>query len=304
MGTVHPDRKEYFHFTGPARLDKAMNSLHGVLKGIGADSTVTDDEMSLVRCWIREHENLEKRHPFNEIIPTLRAAISDGIFDGEELADILWLTEKLTVEKPYYDAASCAMQSLHGILAGIAADHVISMDELDKLSAWMTEQDFLKGCWPFDEIYSLLVGMRADKFIDAKEHAILIRFFSEFCNVGPVRALTVPLNEGETPITGLCAVCPDIEFVSRLFCFTGSSEKCTRKELAEIVAHLGGEFSDNLRQEVDYLVIGADGNPCWAYSCYGRKVEQAMEWRKKGRKMLLVHEYDFWDAARDLGYEC
>lgn len=35
-------------------------------------------------------------------------------------------------------------------------------------------------------------------------------------------------------------------------------------------------------------------NPCWAYACYGRKVEQAIGLRKAGSQLLLVHEADFW----------
>lgn len=49
----------------------------------------------------------------------------------------------------------------------------------------------------------------------------------------------------------------------------------------------------------DFLVVGADGNPCWAFACYGRKVEMAIDYRKQGCKLLIVHENDFWDAARD-----
>ena len=38
------------------------------------------------------------------------------------------------------------------------------------------------------------------------------------------------------------------------------------------------------------------GNEFWAFSCYGRKVEQAYEQRRKGHHIVIVHERDFWDA--------
>jgi len=33
---------------------------------------------------------------------------------------------------------------------------------------------------------------------------------------------------------------------------------------------------------------------------YGRKVEKAIQLRKEGHKIILVHENDFWDAIEDL----
>ncbi|GMA55471.1 hypothetical protein GCM10025857_68280 [Alicyclobacillus contaminans] len=48
--------------------------------------------------------------------------------------------------------------------------------------------------------------------------------------------------------------------------------------------------------DTDYLVVGDQGNPCWAFSCYGRKVEKAVKLRKQGRRILIIHEVDFWDA--------
>ena len=62
----------------------------------------------------------------------------------------------------------------------------------------------------------------------------------------------------------------------------------------------GGRFHKSVVRELDYLVIGADGNPCWAFACYGRKVEAAIEYRKQGCKIVMVHEDDFWEAVERL----
>jgi hypothetical protein len=34
-----------------------------------------------------------------------------------------------------------------------------------------------------------------------------------------------------------------------------------------------------------------------AYSCYGRKVEEAINYRKRGANILIVHENDIWDVV-------
>ncbi len=49
----------------------------------------------------------------------------------------------------------------------------------------------------------------------------------------------------------------------------------------------------------DDVIIGANGNPTWAYACYGRKIEAAIRLRRIGHPLLIVHEIDFWDATID-----
>ncbi len=92
---------------------------------------------------------------------------------------------------------------------------------------------------------------------------------------------------------------PEIIFADRLFCFTGTSERGPRTYLVETVEKLRGRFHLRIRDDTDYLVVGADGNPCWAYACYGRKVEEAMKRRRDGHRLLIIHEHDFWDAVED-----
>ena len=75
--------------------------------------------------------------------------------------------------------------------------------------------------------------------------------------------------------------------------------KAKRTDIAKQVERLGGVFIPNLSQKTDFLVVGAGGNPCWAFSCYGRKVEKAAELRKEGHSITIVHESDFWDAVQD-----
>ena len=94
-------------------------------------------------------------------------------------------------------------------------------------------------------------------------------------------------------------MCPEVAFDGRVFTFTGTSTKATRKQIVDQITGLGAEFSPNVTSQTHYLVVGAGANPCWAFSCYGRKVEKAIEVRKSGGAILIVHESDFWDAVED-----
>jgi len=290
--------EDFYHFTGPARLDKAVNSLLGILTGIAADSKVTDEEIGFLVRWVERHQEYRDRHPFNELLPVLAEVLADGVLTAEEHADLLWLCERLQ-STDYYAVATANMQRLHGILAGVAADGVITIEELRGLSAWLLEHEGLKRCWPYDEVDGLVTGMLADGHLDEREHQMLLSFFSEFGGSEGRRTIERPLVDIAGTLRGVCAVCPEVRIPGSLFCFTGESARFSRKQLTDLVRHLGGLCSTSVTRKLDYLVVGAESNPCWAYACYGRKVEKAVDLRKAGSRLLVIHENDFHDAVAD-----
>jgi hypothetical protein len=295
---MHSDHRDYFKFTTRARLEKSINSLVGIVEGIAIDRSINDSERRFLQMWLDEHEELGHCHPYSELVPVVANAIGDGVLTEDERADILWLCERLRCAE-YYDKITADLQRLHAVVGGIAADGVVTEGELRGLSDWLAEHEHLKTCWPYDEIGTLVTAVLADGKVSPQEQKILRDFFSEFTAVLDDKTIVSPsVKQGESLI-GLCAVCPDIEFSGTKFCFTGASTKHTRSELFSTVKRLGGEVVTSVTATVNYLVIGADGNPCWAYACYGRKVEKAVEMRKAGARLLLVHENDFHDAVAD-----
>lgn len=54
-----------------------------------------------------------------------------------------------------------------------------------------------------------------------------------------------------------------------LFCLTGTSDKGPREYVVETIEKHGGKFHNRVRNDTDYLIVCAKGNPCWAYACYG-----------------------------------
>ena len=67
-------------------------------------------------------------------------------------------------------------------------------------------------------------------------------------------------------IGGICAVCPEITFQDKTFCFTGEFYRAKRSEIADKVVQLGGKVRTSVSAKTDYLVVGNAGNPCWAYA--------------------------------------
>lgn len=295
---MHSDHRPYTRFTTRARLDKSINSLLGIIEGIAIDGAINPSEIGFLRLWLADHQEVQELHPFNELVPVVQAAVADGVLTQDERDDITWLCQRLRSAE-YFDKTTADLQRLHAIVGGIVADGNISEDELRGLSTWLLDHEHLKTCWPYDEVDSLVTSVMADRRIDEQEHKVLLDFFSEFVAILDDRTIVSPSISVGGTIIGLCAVCPEIEFEGSKFCFTGASSRYTRSQLADTVTQLGGEVVPSLSAKVKYLVIGADGNPCWAYACYGRKVEKAVELRKAGVRVLIVHENDFHDAVAD-----
>ena len=62
----------------------------------------------------------------------------------------------------------------------------------------------------------------------------------------------------------------------------------------------GGVVVDSVNSKLNYLIVCDEKNACWAFTCYGRKIEEAMKHRKKGVNLVIVHEYDLYDTLEGL----
>lgn len=294
--------QDYRLFTGPAELHKAINTLRGIVAGISTDTTVQSDEIAELAHWCSLHEPMRNRHPFSEILPIVENACTDGMITGEEAKDILWVCSSFASSGKYYDEITSSIQFLAGMIHGMMADNELGDAEIKALYSWINANDFLAGTYPFDEINSLLSSIMADRKITGDERNTLLAFLSTIIEFKDSLNLTeqeyVNLRE-QYCVSGICASCPEITFQDKSFCFTGEFNRGQQKDLLEKVTELGGKAKKSVSSKTDYLVVGNSGNPCWAYACYGRKIEDAMNLRKKGAHVMIVNENDFWDAVDD-----
>jgi hypothetical protein len=290
----HENHSQYRTFCEQQILEKSVNTLIGIVEGITADGETNPEEVSLLNEWMFTHSPYERLHPFNEFFPLLSRVLEDGVLDESERADIGWLARKV-IRGEFLNSAKGDMQVLHGLLQGVIADGQLKKDELVMLQKWLGEHDHLKRVWPYDEIESLLISTLSDGIVDQNEHNALMAFLQDFCELKPENAN----GEVQYAVTGVCAVCPDIEFEGKKFAITGASDRLNRSEFEDRIAGLGGVPHPRVTKDLDYLVIGASGNPCWAYACYGRKVEMAMKLRREGSQLMIIHENDLWDAILD-----
>lgn len=294
---MHPDHREYMGVTRPARIEKALLTLQGLLAGVGVDGLDLGSRQLLL-AWADDHRDVERSHPFSNILPCLRRAIADGVLDEEEHAELSWMCTAWMPESTRFRPGTSEMQELHGLLGGIAADGRITDAESDLLVEWLDGHQHVSDIWPYQDVARMLTEALRDGIIDDREREELVSFFAEFTRTADHRVIS---QRAVASAVGPCAIDPQVKFKGRSFVFTGASAHGTRKELEAIIRRMGGGIG-NVHDDLDYLVVGANGNPTWAYSCLGRKLEDVMARVAAGRaSTVIVFEPDFWRAVAEHG---
>jgi hypothetical protein len=296
---MNEDLNSYRIYTQKSETDKAFHTLEGILKGINIDGKILENEITELKQWCGTHYRFIDKAPFNEAIPLIMEITEDNKITSSEYEDLKWFCETITTKNKYYDVVTSDMQRLQGILHGILADNKITQEEIIGLKDWISDHSDLMGVYPYDEIESIIYSVLDDGVVSEDEQNLLKVYFSQFIDFSQS---TIDKNEIDQLIKDIqlpviCTMNPDVTFKSKLFCFTGISSKGKRSDIVSKIESLNGIYNDNVLQGTNYLIIGDKNNPCWAFSCYGRKVEKALENRKGGLSIQIVKEIDFWDAT-------
>ena len=86
----------------------------------------------------------------------------------------------------------------------------------------------------------------------------------------------------------------NFEVDGKKICVTGASNLYKREEIKAIITNKGGRVVGAMSGIVDYLIVCEERNSCWAYSMYGRKVEEAIKLKQKGAKVNILHIEDVY----------
>jgi hypothetical protein len=103
MSLHHPDHEPYRHFTTRARVDKAVQTLQGFVRGITIDNELNAEEVAELMNWGRDYADLLGKAPFSELKEKLDEILADGRIDPEEQEDLLWVCRNLSPESECLD---------------------------------------------------------------------------------------------------------------------------------------------------------------------------------------------------------
>lgn len=258
---------EYKKYHIRSTINKSLNILEGILLGIQIDNVINEDEINELNHWLDSNHTMFYKAPFDELVNLIKSALADLILTKEEIEDILWLCNnfKNLENGQYYNTITNDIQRLNGILYGIMSDNIISNTEILELQEWLNNNEQLKQTYPYDEVYSLLIGILADGVIDEHENKILKLFFADFIDTTTsynINSIEYANLKKELNISGICATDPDIEIDNKVFCFNGKSSKTDRNTFKTIISKNGGIYNDTITNSTNYLVVGNECNPC------------------------------------------
>ncbi|HEX8516991.1 MAG TPA: BRCT domain-containing protein [Bacteroidia bacterium] len=291
----------YQIYTGKQNADKAISILKGILLGINLDNEINEKEVKELNKWVDSLAHLINRNPFNEFMAVIKEALSAGIPTKEAIEDLFWLCQKYEGDSYYYNAVTSDLQILQGLCHGILADGVMSEKEVIDLNTWLEENEHLNTYYPYDEIRSLLLTILADHKVDENEKLVLKAFINQFVSIKDKDIRSQLKSElVDVKIMALCTSEPQVTFEGKTFCITGVLKRGNRADLQRELIKLGAIPTDNLIKTTDYLIVGDNGNQAWTFACYGRKVEKALQMRKEGHNIMIIHEFDFCDILDDL----
>jgi hypothetical protein len=288
----HFDNASFKKFTNPSLIEKDLQTLVGILEGIKSDGEITAEEHSLLKRWMNDGREYENRQPYKEVMKFLRLALEDNVLTDEEIKNISWYCNQYINKTGYYSALSSGIQKLTGIVHGIVIDKKVNLKELEYLDAWMEENEHLKNAYPYDELYNLVTSIIQDRYVSEEEQYAFYAFCKSLIGHSSDTTNDLLLHSLSA---GYYQIDPSIVIPEQQFCITGVSRRYKRQEIAEKIELFGGYVTNSVSGKLNYLVVCDEKSNCWAFTCYGKKVEDAIKHRKKGANLIIIHENDLYD---------
>lgn len=285
---------------------RAIQMLRGLAAGISIDYRITEKEIDGLDEWLVVHSGLRWRYPFRELAQLVERVRTDGLDDDLQQTILDWCGQLVDDAGVRCHCETEAIRRLHGILHGISMDGVVSLQEMVDLRDWLLDYDAFKECWPFSSVHELVERVLGDNCIDEAEQAEILAFCEQFAVKLPEFDIThdatwrKTLSFSVSSIHSVCEPNPIVRFIGRSFCFTGKAATGLRKDLESAVKTLGGDPVPSTTPSLDYLVIGQLSSPLWAYSTYGRKVENVIKAWGGGSRTLIIKEKDFVNSAKSM----
>ena len=255
--------------------DGAMLELYGIMMGISADGAIREKEIEACQEWLAKNAQYRTTPFFRDVVPILEGALSDDRITEEEYEEIL------NVLRPFSwqgggATESQAARALMGLLRGVSADGIITVDEASLVSDWMKENGYLKTSSAYGALFRLLEDALEDGILDGEEQKALFEEMRKLLN--PVAKITNAM-----------------EVANNVFCLSGDFEHGSKSEIEKDIERCGGVIAKSVTRKCSYVVIGSLGSERYKFGDYGTKVTKAMELQDKGFCIRVITESQLFE---------
>ncbi|WP_281111340.1 BRCT domain-containing protein [Providencia rettgeri] len=272
--------------------DKLFANLISIIDGVLSDCELSDSEILYITTWLSDSEVISS-NPFVMLLQErISRVLEDGVITAEERQEIkqtLLDVQRAIMDMPNVDLYSkeSDINLLNGLCKGIVADKDLSIDEINYLDWWLTQNGMLKRNYPGKHLYQLVKTIKEDGVIDQNESDLLYKALVDFSgtdlNTGIVDGLSCQLP---------CDDIDSLDLYGASFCLTGNFVLGKRSIISKMIEDAGGSVTDRVTQSTDYLVIGGLSSRDWRYSTHGRKIEKAIDDRDSGKSSVKITTED------------
>lgn len=176
--------------------------------------------------------------------------------------------------------------ALIGITAGLTADGKINQLEAEFLKNWIETHLIHLEDPVVNILYQRLADMLSDGVLDEDESVELLEILHQFAGL-PVGAPQRTANVSSLPLNDPI---PELDWLDRVFLFTGVMAYGPRKDCELLITERGGVIGNSVSKKVHFLVVGSIGNEQWLHSSYGTKIKKAVELRNSGVPIAIISE--------------
>ncbi|MEZ2895881.1 hypothetical protein [Providencia rettgeri] len=138
--------------------DKLFANLISIIDGVLSDCELSDSEILYITTWLSDSEVISS-NPFVMLLQErISRVLEDGVITAEERQEIkqtLLDVQRAIMDMPNVDLYSkeSDINLLNGLCKGIVADKDLSIDEINYLDWWLTQNGMLKRNYPGKHLY-------------------------------------------------------------------------------------------------------------------------------------------------------
>lgn len=191
----------------------------------------------------------------------------------------------------YKNDLNRSLGALLGIAQGMLCDGHLSDQEIQFLESWLQQNDSVATAWPGDVVYARIRDALSDGIITHEEREYLTQTLQLLVG-GTLEEMSESTHVTELALDRNALVM----IPNATFCMTGDFVYAPRAACEVATIKRGGSVAGSVTKKVTYLVVGGLGSKEWKHGSFGTKIEKAIEYKRNGVPLLIVHE-DQWVAA-------
>ncbi|APG04930.1 hypothetical protein BJI69_14205 [Luteibacter rhizovicinus DSM 16549] len=186
---------------------------------------------------------------------------------------------------------------LLGICRGILADGEVNRTEAKFLLDWLDRHVEFAQHFPYNVLYPRVAEALADGVLDLDEERDLLEALTatvggEIAHPNGANSLSTELPYDE-PL-------PTILHSASVFVVTGTFTFGKRAAVCEAIEARHGVVRAAVSGSTDYVIVGEIGSRDWLHSSYGRKIQEAADFRQQGKMISIVPERHWSGSLKPL----